>query len=458
MVCRSFAVVALVFALCIPCLGAETVSARGVVVDPEGNPVSGVKVYAVMRGPAWDAISVKGAAVSGAEGRFELASLPKPKIEQGYDLIALKAGEYLGWAEGQGKLFKRFRRDLQPDGDYRITVSKPDVYEGRVVDTAGNPIAGVEVVPYSLFARPGGRGSGGPVPSAVGVDMLKCLTTIPSVTTDSEGAFRLEWVPAHADPSVSLSKPGYSMGWGSVEDVDPRRMVLLPAGSIAGAVVDQRGRGVAGVNVDARAARGGRGGGSAKTTADGSYVIEGLLPGSYYVKLWDAKDVVAKPIGDILVKAGETTRIPKMVATPGAVLQIRTVDVDTGEPIAGLNVSAHAPVSELPGAYGTADDRGSCALRLLGGEYQVSITSGAASVKYQPKNVGGVKLPATGLKSLVVKLRKAEIARGKVVDSSGAPLAGASVSIGSPWDSKTTTVASGLFTAIVPPAQKSSPG
>jgi len=457
---HHLAVLCLILALCIPCLAADIVSARGIVVDPEGKPVSGVKVYAVLRAASYFVVSTKGATTSGGDGRFALTALPRPKPDQGYDLIAVKPGEYLGWAEGHGELYRRFRRQPLPAGDYRIIVSKPGVFEGRVVDEAGNPIAGAEVVPFALFARSGGRGSGGPVPSAVGVDMLKGIATIPSATTDSEGVFRIQGVPAHADPSLGADKSGYAMERRSVEEIDPRRIVLLLGGTIVGSVVDTHGKAVSGVDVFTAGSRPATGSaGRAKTAPDGSYTIGGLLPASYYVRVLDLKDAAAAPVQDVLVKARETTRAPMIVVSPGVAIHVRVIDADTGKPVTKGRVSAYAlHWSQSTYITSMVDEKGRHTFRVLPGDYEVHFQGESMPYKYVPTSSMSVTVPKAGVKDLVIKVKKADIARGKVVDPSGTPLAGASVSVGAPWDSKTTTDASGGFTAIVPPAQKSAPG
>lgn len=455
---RCLAVFGLAVVLCIPCLAADAVSARGIVVDPAGKPVSGVKVRAVLC-PYTGKASVRAAAISGQDGRFELAALPKPKVGEYYGLVAFTPDEYLGWARSVGSLMGRQGGEPDPADGYRIIVSKPGVFEGRVVDEAGNPITGAEVTPFVLYDGSGPIKEDGPTPPAIDVNTLEAVVRIRPGTTDADGVFRLTGVPLHAQAPCFARKPGYATNSSAVGYGDPKRLVLLPGGSIAGVVVDARGKPVAGVELYASGERSGRGSGSAKTIANGSYVIDGLLPGSYYVKVWQAKDVVAKPVDDILVKAGQTTKVRRMVVTSGALLQIRVVDVETGKPVSGGYVSAYDPAaSESTYTNGKIDSQGRSTLRLVPGAYQVYFHGDSTPRKYQPKTARGVTIPAAGVKNLVVKLRKSDIATGKVLDPNGKPLVGASVSVGAPWDSKTTTDASGRFTAIVPPAQNSAPG
>ena len=83
------AVCLITLALSIPCLGGETITIKGTVVDVDGDPVGGVKVFAVKR---WVAggyhVGVKAAAVSGEDGRFVLKPLPRPEREKSYFLVA----------------------------------------------------------------------------------------------------------------------------------------------------------------------------------------------------------------------------------------------------------------------------------------------------------------------------------------------------------------------------------
>jgi hypothetical protein len=224
-------------------------------------------------------------------------------------------------------------------------------------------------------------------------------------------------------------------------------------------LVDRQGKGLAGITVRAEANDHEPGSGEAKTVKDGSYAINSLLPGRYHVRAVGLKDTVALPIADILVKAGEAAKAPKMIVTPGVLLRVRVVDADSGKPITrGWVTSYLRALSRATYKTSNVDGLGRCDFRALPGDYQMYFRGESAPYKYMPTSSVSVTVPKSGVKNLVLKVKKADIARGRVVDTSGKPLAGASVSVGAPWGSKTTTDASGRFTAIIPPAQKNSPG
>jgi RNA polymerase sigma factor (sigma-70 family) len=185
---------------------------EGRVVAPDGRPVAGARLFLVASGSeAMDPGAVR--ATTGADGRytFEAPDLTEPAPDglplrrQGW-LIASADGMASGWVRTTS-LPGGVNKVPEPGGPWPevvVRLTGPDVpIEGRVLDPAGQPRAGIEVeiqsllvpyqrdldaylrldsTPFTLFGDPGV--SAGPPPAI-----------LPGVTrravTDADGRFRL---------------------------------------------------------------------------------------------------------------------------------------------------------------------------------------------------------------------------------------------------------------------------
>lgn len=151
---KRFIPIVFLFSVLASICHAETLSAKGKVVDTTGKPVAGINVRAVLtKRFAYDyeeaSYVTEATTTTGNDGRFIFNNLPKPDASQiywSYDLIAYKPGEYLGFiGNTRYPLTSDPTTGRAPDGGYTIKVSKPGPYKGKVVDPKGNPIPGAEV-------------------------------------------------------------------------------------------------------------------------------------------------------------------------------------------------------------------------------------------------------------------------------------------------------------------------
>ena len=213
---------------------------------------------------------------------------------------------------------------------------------GRVVDSEGHPLAGVEIW------RPT-EGSDDVVAAVSGSDG--------SFTVPFDGVFPLGACPPGWLPDESPAKGEKPEGF---------QIRLRPATRIAGRVVDAGGEPVEGAQVQAWLSGVDRGcavylqtgcPGPADhrmghTDADGRFVFESLEPGWYEVILQDDGYRVERRLGEAGKSAGEIAFVlPKRLAP----LEGRVVD-ETGAPVAGARVSVSGvrPDSEaLTGEDGT---------------------------------------------------------------------------------------------------------
>ena len=423
------------------------VSAKGIVIDADGAPVSGVKVFAVQwwyTGEAEDVgTSIKGAVISGPDGSFEFKSLPPPRDSTGsigYALIAFTPDKYLGWFGGRGKL-AAYGNWNEPEPDlYTIMVSKPGIREGRVVDEKGNRIPGVKVWPRGFYVKiREGFGSG------ISTAPLFAIVKMNPAITDDQGNYRLTAIPEKARISPGVTCKGYATQIFSHSEP----IVMTPGGGVSGRVLDEWGRPLA------RAAVGASGMDTgdcqdAKTDSDGAFTIEGLRPGKYIVS--------ADPKGRVginayaTVSAGKIAAIADLICPRGVPVTGRVLDKGTGRPIAGARVDLDGPTKDKP-KWGflsePSDSRGRYALRALPGKASVSYAGGARIYSSWDRTV---TIPERGLARLDIRLKKADMARGKVVDSRGRPVPEVIVQsfMGQGYGPQVLTDAHGEFEVIVP--------
>ena len=138
-----------------PVVGADGLSAKGRVVDQEGNPVAGMKVYALMQFCKDNDVrpSLKAGTVTDSQGHFAFTGLPKATCRPEwwiYSLVAFKPGDSWGWVYGTGQLCSVANAPPDPEGGYELPVAKITVFEGKVVDKEGNPVPGAIVTPGSV--------------------------------------------------------------------------------------------------------------------------------------------------------------------------------------------------------------------------------------------------------------------------------------------------------------------
>ena len=193
-------------------------TARLVVVDPDGQPVEGA---AVVRATVWARFSGNNGSgtglsnamgrESGADGVIELDRLPQTPIE----LTVQKPG------------FERLREEVAftPGGSVTLTLRRSKPTTGRFVDTAGNPVAGVEL----YCVRSDGDSLGGNDPRRRFLDKLdggKWSETPLAISNDA-GEFTLPWLIGSATYSLlALHK-----------DYQPTRFDELQAGQQLGDIV-----------------------------------------------------------------------------------------------------------------------------------------------------------------------------------------------------------------------------
>lgn len=241
--------------------------------------------------------------------------------------------------------------------------------------------------------------------------------------------------------------------------------VAATAGGITGRLVDTAGRPIVGAAANADIETGGSG--SARTRADGSFVLD-LAPGDWTVCFNDLyptagtghiADCYGEPYDGtpVTVVAGRRTALGSQVLQTGAALTGVVSDAGTGEPIPAIDVD-----TSDARATGTTDADGSYTIRSLSpSRVGACVYPGrethpaAAPYGYLVKCSAPVQTIAGRTVSASVRLAPAGGVSGLVTDQSGRPLRGVQVSATADYQDNSVTDGRGRYTlAGVPPGRQ----
>ncbi len=412
----------------------------GTVRDTEGRAVSGALVR-----------TLDVAVPSDANGRYRLDGVPAglQRVE------ALAPGNLVARKGGL-----RVAAGAETPAD--LTLGRGAEISGAVTDSlTRRPIAGARVFLSEHF------GSGVEAPGPVAV-----------VRTDSRGRFSAAGL-LPGEFEVRAEKSGYLpaelpkvAASGAAPAAAP--LVLTPAASIAGRVVDAQGKPVRGATVRLEPPRGGRGrfggglaamrrgsqfGAATRSGPDGSFRLDGLAAVSNGAPLiaTHAGFAQAERPG-VTLKAGQALAGVVLTLTPGLAVKGRVVD-EASQPVAGAEI--RVAVSEgrgggrrLARAFGGAAPSAPNAVSSADGTFTVSgLVAGPYDVTathdgFSPRTASALPAPAkqaSGWPPLV--LARGAAVSGTVHDDQGAPIVGAAVSVlGEGLDPRqTTSDGSGAF-------------
>jgi RNA polymerase sigma factor (sigma-70 family) len=195
----------------------EVVIISGRVLDPEGKPFEGAKLYLCRNLPD-KKLNPTARATTGADGRFRL-STARSVYEWGATLVATSRGFGPEWTELRG---------LDTNSELTLRLAKDDVpITGRVLDLEGQPISGATVQALRCEATAVGkldawleflnrREKGMMIPPAGSMpnpEMPKVLwaegfDSRVAATTDAKGAFRLDGFGRERVVYLNISGPG----------------------------------------------------------------------------------------------------------------------------------------------------------------------------------------------------------------------------------------------------------
>jgi protocatechuate 3,4-dioxygenase beta subunit len=389
---------------------------KGRVVDTEGRPVAKAMVMAARIG-ANQITEMQVNNFSAADGSFALYFSPGPS--EGYVLAAVTSpmfgvpGDMLA-SEVEGFFYP------SADGlpEVILTLRTSATLSGTVLDTQGQPVAGVRILPRSDPRH-------------------EFMMSWESAQTAEDGSFTTPGLPAGSylmdlaptttGKFIRALPPNdeIEVAWG--ERKQGLRLILDLGLSISGHVVDEEGVPVKEASVSSADCY-------AITQADGSYTITGLVAGRHNVKVRHEEYVDASIDGVAVGSSDIDFSLTRRGAIEGHVL-----DAATGKPIERFQVT-HFPVTYPPfhhewrrGDVTQSDANGAFRIpNVPPGE--VMVIARASGYPEIPVKVPQV-LPAETTKGIVIRLKKGMSVEGKVVDPAGRPVANASVVAGAKrWD------------------------
>ena len=407
---------------------------RGRLIDAAGTPRTGVAVRLQTMPLRDDEAFVlsdellddktgpkAGAARTGADGRF---ALPLAADQRG--LLRLDDGALVLRDAAPAVRGDKGDQDL---GD--VAAIRACIVRGRVQDEAGKPLAGAKVAVERGFA----------------------LMADHRATTGADGTFAVERLrPGRCALRAGLAGHLPHLVEFDLQPEEERAdvVVTLRVGkAIAGRVVDERGVGVAGSKVGAKRkeARAGldieRFAADEATTTDanGWFTLSGLSDDFVAVSAF-GKDHTTATVGDVAVGAADVLlRVERLGAIEGVL-----VGAD-GAPIAGSEVRLGAPSEGGLLALGDEDltdgigpmrrtrpvRSGSDGAFRLEGVKPGKVTVSASGKGHRPARADNVQVAAaqttTGVRLVA---DRGAVARVRVVDAQGAPVAGAKVRVAKP--------------------------
>lgn len=393
-------------------------AANGLVFAADGRPLAGAEVrlsrvrqggfrFVPRMGRPGDEPDEPHTATD-AEGRFRLANvLPGP-----YDLHVAAAGHAPLRVPGVEV------PEAPTDGDLGSVYLEPGAdVAGRVVDAAGEPLAGVEV---HVYAR----------------DLLTGMTGASAderVATGADGRFTLPDLTPGAVVDLMFQAAGFAQEtvMGVTAPTERPLLVELAASAVvAGRVVDALGAGIAGATVQAETDEAGLPGrrrydsrpAYAQSGEDGGFVVEGVPPGAVRLAA-NAGGFRPGRSTALELAPGERREGLRIELERGGSLAGRVTGPD-GQPLAEAMVNAASNLVWHDLGERTDGD----------GNYRIDgLPEGVLQVRaMHPDFLPAVREVTVGSGDLRLDLRLEAGHRvsGRVIDEAGAPLAGAWVRIG----------------------------
>lgn len=280
----------------------------GKIVDEHGQSVSGARIEAMTNQE-----NVVKIAESGEDGRYRVGGFLGPGA--GFEASVTK----------DGFAFQHRRDFAVPEGGLSgvdFIMQPESTISGTLVDEQGNPLGDVGLRTITEDGSRPGLGTSGP-------------------RTDSNGAFTISHLSEGLYGIIATTPGGHSYSRGNeIARVEVARaehieglVLVSPFGSglaISGRVIDTLGKPVRGAMVLAQSRGLGRArSGPGYTRSDGSYVIEGLMEGSFRLSVSD--DRSGRNLSIENVEAGSSGI--DFVLDASATLRGSVVEASTGTPV-----------------------------------------------------------------------------------------------------------------------------
>ena len=341
-----------------------------------------------------------------------------------YIIFARKAGLAFGWENQESWAFRQ---------NVTIMLGKPYVMGGQVVDEKGMPIDGAMV----------GMCLAGDKSTKIFSNPKEWFNT----KTDSQGRFAFKDIPEYAMGDFRAESPGKAVtltcnelgsipGWQFAPGATDVRIVLPAEARIEGRVVDDQGKGAAGVELQAKSEDRYSDYFSlepAVSDHDGYFSFKGLGGTSYNLQVW-SKEGTAEMVGDgvnVVTKAGETTKGIIIKVGKGGIVELNVLDAESKKPILGMwcSVWQKSDVNKRSGfdTFGITGADGRTKVRVPSGQYHIH-TYGRM-INYAEPDSSIVDVAEGKTSQLEILVDHDPFIRGTVKDESGKMVAGAMVGV-----------------------------
>ena len=401
----------------------DVAQVSGTVVDARDNPVPNAVVecyqYSFRTGLGPVDLQLTEQATTDSQGAFAF-----PAVQGMCSVVVTKAGLAPAWRSWYSA----------PDEPQKIALGASSVLAGVVADDSGHPVADAEVwVSSALNTTMSDDGQ----PNYL---FGKIARQLFSTQTTADGQFRIENFPADAQASLAVKKTGEALhqtgnssSFGELpfhagqEDIT---LTLDPAGSVSGTIVARgTGQRVANAVIGLQPSAPGSviywsGQETAVSAADGSFQIPDVPAGSYRLMANFTNEPIADWVADavpVTVVAGEATPGKQIQAYKGGILAVTVQTKNTHEYLAGAQVSMN---SEDYNRSGTTGTNGVAYFRLPPGQFSLYASKPDWSSAQQQATVTDGQTT-----EVTVELPAPFKVSGVVRDSSGAPVAGANLSV-----------------------------
>lgn len=404
----------------------RTAALAGRVVDLAGTPLGDVLIEAI-RGTGKNGEPIVAERQrSGADGRFELRRLASGTL---YELRATRPGFLPTIAKASAP---SMARELPP---LHLVLEPARELIGTVVDERGTPLAGARIL-----AREAADPSTGPPATELPAPGVRGNV---ETTTDSGGRFTLAQLPAK-QVDLAAAHPGFVTRWQrnlrppkGVGAWNLGKLALQPGVTLAGKVVDTRGRPIAGAEIH-RVLRIAAleqldltlGDKKPQTTtgADGRFRLEDLPAGKPVHLFVRAEEHLPAAVQGLRPDAAA----PLVVRLePGANLAGFVID-ESGAPIADAEVHlswrdtrGELPLGPAVYRQTTSDRDGRFVLRNARVGEVVLSASASGFAPWAPRPVS---LPAGS--EIEIRLERGDVLEGRITDGAGEPVGGARVIAG----------------------------
>jgi protocatechuate 3,4-dioxygenase beta subunit len=406
----------------------KAAAVSGRVTDEAGTPVPGASVRfardsnvrALLRGgPA--AFLGRPGVTTGPDGAFRMRGLA---AEKNLTLEAAKTGYVTA---------KRHGVTLKPGEavkDVTLVVRRGLEARGRVVDSAGQPIAGAEI-----RLSPVERGGGRFMFQLAGVSREK-----PDTTTGADGSFRLAGLEA-GEYALTVSREGYApkrVPSATVAEKGPNdwpEIVLAAGVPIAGVVRSSKGDAIVGAEVFAFSEGTSR---NSRTDPEGKFRLEG-----FGTERRVMLNVMAEGYSALQKQITPSPEEVVLVLTTSGTIRGRVEDAATNRPVTDFTASYADARGQLAGAVRVVMGLGERekSFQSPDGSFELAdVPPGKWGVRvsspgYRPAEVSGIEIAEGETKEgVVVALKKGAVISGRVLDprrGTGVPNASVSWTEGS---------------------------